>query len=138
MVNPLRRICRRRFPQISLHLVPSDGRSKVARVLRHIEFIQSGRIKLPQDADWREGYESEFEQFPHPPDDRVDATTQFLDFMPQYAALRRPRTRICGVALNSRFVPTFANKVARPIRPEYANLGRRGRMRGIFPKQHRS
>jgi predicted phage terminase large subunit-like protein len=87
---------RRRFPLISLHLIPPDGRSKVARVLRHIELIQSGRIKLPQDADWYEDYVSEFEQFPHPPDDQVDATTQLLDFMPQYAALRKPRTRVLG------------------------------------------
>jgi predicted phage terminase large subunit-like protein len=129
---------RRRFSSIRLRLVPPDGRPKVARVLRHIELIQSGRIKLPQDADWRDDYESEFEQFPHPPDDQVDATTQFLDFIPQYAALRRPRKRSFGLTLSTRFVPTYANEAARLIRPGYANLGRRGRMRYIFPRQHRS
>jgi predicted phage terminase large subunit-like protein len=81
---------RRHFRSLNLHLIAPDGRSKTARLLPHIDVIQSGRIRLPQDARWREAYACEFEQFPHGPfDDQVDATTQFLDFMLEMSALEK-------------------------------------------------
>jgi predicted phage terminase large subunit-like protein len=134
----LARDLQRRFPSLKLELNPPDRRSKTARLLHHINVIQSGRIRLPQGAPWREAYEREFEQFPHGPfDDQVDTTTQFLDFMPKYPPLRKPQARSIGSAVNLRGVPIFANQAARlGRRPEYAALGRQSRTRRIFPEQH--
>jgi hypothetical protein len=73
--------------------------------------IQSGRIRLLQDARWREAYACEFEQFPHGPfDDQVDATTLFLDSMLKSPTLRKPREPCRAVLFNDRRVPTFANQ----------------------------
>jgi predicted phage terminase large subunit-like protein len=128
---------RRHFRSLNHHLIAPDGRSKTARLLPHIDVIQSGRIRLPQDARWREAYACEFEQFPHGPfDDQVDATTQFLDFMLTSPALEKPPERCLGVAANRSGVVTSANQAARLGRwPGYSGLDRRSRVRHIFPAQ---
>jgi predicted phage terminase large subunit-like protein len=127
----------RRFPLLNVQLITPDSRSKTVRLLRHIDVIQSGRIRLPQDARWREAHMCEFEQFPNGPfDDRVDATTQFLDFMLTSPTLRKPRKERPAVTVNSRGLVTLANQVPRlGIWPGYQGLARRSRVRRIFPEQ---
>jgi predicted phage terminase large subunit-like protein len=126
---------RQHFRSLNLDLIAPDGRSKTARLLPHIDVIQSGRVRLPQDARWREAYAREFEQFPHGPfDDQVDATTQFLDFMLTSPALEKPPERCLGVAINRSGVVTSANQAGRlGLRP--AVLGRQSRVWRIFPEQ---
>jgi predicted phage terminase large subunit-like protein len=89
---------------VEVQLVPTDRRSKTARLLRHVDLIRSGRIKLPQGADWRETWDSEFEAFPKWPfDDQVDACTLALDYLVQGLPLKKPQPRaLGGVLSNSR------------------------------------
>jgi predicted phage terminase large subunit-like protein len=133
----LARDLRKRFRSPEIRLIPTDRRSKTARLLHHIDVIQSGRIKLPPDAQWREAWESEIEQFPHGPfDDQVDALTQALDFMLENPKLRKTQQRCVGLTINNRGVSTFANHASRfGMRPAYGVLGRRGRKMRIFPEQ---
>jgi predicted phage terminase large subunit-like protein len=133
----LARDLRKRFRSPEIRLIPTDRRSKTARLLHHIDVIQSGRIKLPRDAQWREAWESEIEQFPHGPfDDQVDALTQALDLMLENPKLRKTQQRCVGLTINNRGVSTFANHASRfGMRPAYGVLGRRGRKMRIFPEQ---
>jgi predicted phage terminase large subunit-like protein len=135
----LARDLQRRFRSLKIHLIPTDRRSKTARLLRHIDAIQSGRIKLPQGADWREAWDSEFEQFPHGSfDDQVDALTQYLDFMAQSPTLSRPPARAMGSIVSKHGVLMDASDLARRgIRPGYATPGRQRRMTRIFPKREK-
>jgi predicted phage terminase large subunit-like protein len=56
-------------------------RSKVARFRPHVPSILEGRVWLPRDAHWVEGFISENVAFPNGgSDDQVDALTQALDF----------------------------------------------------------
>jgi hypothetical protein len=50
----LARDLQKRFRSLQINLIPTDRRSKTARLLPHVEAIQSGRIKLPRGADWYE------------------------------------------------------------------------------------
>jgi predicted phage terminase large subunit-like protein len=77
----------RKFSKILIPVDP-DGRSKTARLGRHAALIVGKRIWLPEDAEWREDFISEFAAFPNGRfTDQVDATTQFLDHAPEFAAL---------------------------------------------------
>ena len=128
---------RKRFRSLGVHLIPTDGRSKISRLLAHIHTINGGRIRLPQDAFWRQDWETEFEQFPHGAfDDQVDAFTQGLDFIGQHPNLRNTQARCVGIYLNSRGVARVATPA--PLvssRTPYADLGRGGRLKKIFPEQ---
>ena len=117
-------------------LIPTDRRSKTARLLHHIDVIQSGQIRLPQGAHWREAYEHEFEQFPHGAfDDQVDATTQFLDFMQKRPTLKKPPQRCIGNKRNSRF-GISADETGRLFTSRaYMGGGSNSQMRRIFPEQ---
>ena len=132
----LARDLRKRFRTLEIRLIPTDCRSKTERLLQHMDVIQRGRIKLPQDVPWREAWELEFEQFPHGQfDDQVDALTQALDFMLENPKPRKVEQRCVGVTINNRGVSMFANHASRfGIPPAYGVLGRRGRMKRIFPE----
>ena len=135
----LTRDLQKRFRLLKIHLIPTDRRSKTARLLHHIDTIQSGRIKLPQGADWREAWDSEFEQFPHGPfDDQVDALTQYLDFMAQTPTLYSLPTRALGGIMSKHGVWTAASDLTRrSIRPGYVAPGRQRSMTRIFPKRQK-
>ena len=119
------------LPQRSTH--PPDGRSKTARLLRHLDAIQSGKIRLPQDdARLREAYGGEFEQFPDcPSDDQVDATTQYLDFVLTSPTLRKLQKQcVGGRSTSAKFIMGHPG-----IWPGYEAMASRSGMRRIFPEQ---
>jgi predicted phage terminase large subunit-like protein len=133
--SALARDLRKRFSSLEVRLIPPDGRSKTERLLRHIDLIRYGKIKLPHDAPWREEWDFEFEQFPHGGfDDQVDALTQALDFMLDNPKLRVAPQRCVGLTRDIHGVSRFANQTSW-IRPAYAGLRRRGRTKRIFPAQ---
>ena len=75
------RALRKRFRSLKIRLVSPDHRSKIARVLRHIDLIESGRIKLPRDAHWLEVWNSERSAFPHGEfDDQIELDDNSLGF----------------------------------------------------------
>jgi predicted phage terminase large subunit-like protein len=133
----LARDLRKRFRSLDVRLVPTDARSKSARLLRHIDLIQSGRIKLPHDAHWREAFELEMEHFPHGEfDDQVDALSQALDFLRDGPPFGKRQQRCVGMTIDIRGFARFANHASGGwIRPEYASLGRLGQKKQIFPEQ---
>jgi predicted phage terminase large subunit-like protein len=70
-------------------IVPKS--SKTARLRPHIETILARRILLPENASWRDEFIAEFVEFPHGDfTDQVDATTQFLDWIPTQSIHQRP------------------------------------------------
>jgi phage terminase large subunit-like protein len=130
------RVLRKRFSSLDIRLILPEQRSKSARLLRHLDLIQSGRIKLPQDAHWRGVWEPEIDSFPHGPfDDQVDTMMLGLDFIVQDPELRKIRQRRClGVMVNNMGIPTFADQQSSlSFRSPYASLSRRQRMNRIFP-----
>jgi len=120
---------------VEIQLVPTDHRSKSARLLRHVDLIQSGRIKLAQGADWREAWVSEFETFPKGPfDDQVDACTLALDFFVQGLPLTKPQPRALGGVLNHRGGWIDARRLTQ--RGAYPHVVTRQRFGiGVFPKK---
>jgi predicted phage terminase large subunit-like protein len=72
-------------------IVP-DSRSKSQRLSEQLSTIASGRIFLPEEAKWRNDYVEEFVSWPRLGTDRVDATTQFLDYISTEPALHAPPT----------------------------------------------
>jgi len=52
-------------------------------------------------AIWREAFIAELVGFPGEYDDRVDATTMYLDFMDTDPSIAPPRTRDIGVIVHS-------------------------------------
>jgi predicted phage terminase large subunit-like protein len=131
----LDRDLRKRFRSLQISLVPTDGRSKSTRLLRHIKLVQSGRIKLPHDAPWRQAWVAEIEHFPHGEyDDQVDAVTQALDYLLDHPNPAKVQRRCVGMMIDTRGVARFANHASHWMHPAYERLGRRGRRR-IFPGQ---
>ena len=120
-----------------MRLIETDNRSKIERLLRHIDVIRGGRVKPPHDAHWREIWDLEIDEFPHGPfDDQIDAMSQALDFLCGNPNLRKGQQRCAGVMINNRGVPTFASQAARlGIRPSYSGLSRQRSMKRIFPRQ---
>jgi len=110
----LSRDLQKRFRSLTIELVPPDRFSKTARLLRHIEVIHSGRVKLFESAEWREAWVSEFEQFPHGGfDDQVDAFTLAMDYLVQGPTLIKPRARALGGTLSTRGVFTSGTEWGR-------------------------
>jgi phage terminase large subunit-like protein len=82
-------------------IVP-DGRTKSQRLSEHVRTISSGCILLPQHAEWREDYVEEFDSWPRLGTDRVDATTQFLDYMATKPVLHAPSASGLGCVTHAR------------------------------------
>ena len=119
---------------LKIDLVPPDRCSKTARLLRHIEVIQSGRVKLFESAEWREAWVSEFEQFPHGGfDDQVDAFTLAMDYLVQAPALIKPRARALGGTLSTRAVFTTGTEWGRRGVRGYTALSRQRQLTRSFP-----
>lgn len=65
---------------------------KMRRVMAQSAKMEEGRVHLPKAAPWLRAFHDEVLQFPHGRhDDRVDALTQFLDWIDQR---ERNRTRV--------------------------------------------
>jgi predicted phage terminase large subunit-like protein len=125
----------KQFRSLQVDLVPPDRCSKTARLLRHIEVIQNGRVKLFERAAWREAWVSEFEQFPHDAfDDQVDAFTLAMDYLVQGPTLIKPQGRALGGTLSTRGVFTTGTEWGRRGIRGYTALGRQRRPTRIFPK----
>ncbi|HVD83689.1 MAG TPA: hypothetical protein VNC42_05595 [Bradyrhizobium sp.] len=119
---------------LKIDLVPPDRCSKTARLLRHIEVIQSGRVKLFESADWREAWVSEFEQFPHGGfDDQVDAFTLAMDYLVNGPTLIRPPARALGGTISARGVFTTGTEWGRRGVRGYTVLSRQRQPTRIFP-----
>jgi predicted phage terminase large subunit-like protein len=120
---------------LKVDLVPPDRCSKTARLLRHIEVIQSGRVKLLESAQWREAWVSEFEQFPHGAfDDQVDAFTLAMDFLVEGPTLIRPPARALGGTMSTRGVFTSGSEWGRRGIRGHTALGGQRQLTRIFPK----
>ena len=73
-----------------IHEISPKG-SKTTRLRRNIDTVLGHRILLPENASWRDEFVAEFVEFPHGNfTDQVDATTQFLDWIPTHSCLERP------------------------------------------------
>jgi predicted phage terminase large subunit-like protein len=119
---------------LKIELVPTDRRSKTARLLRHIDAIRSGQIKLPQSAEWRETWISEFEQFPQGAfDDQVDAFTLAMDRLVEGPTLISPPARALGGTLSTRGVFTSGSEWGRRGIRGHTALGRQRQLTRIFP-----
>jgi predicted phage terminase large subunit-like protein len=133
----LARSLQKRSRSVDVRLIATEHRSKVKRLLGHVDQIQRGNVKLPHDVRWREAFETEMELFPHGPfDDQVDALTQGLDYIRQSPPLKKIQPPCPGVYINHRGVATFANTMSSfGNQISYTGLGRSGRRRRIFPEQ---
>ena len=88
-----------------IHEITPKG-SKTSRLRRHVDTILDHRILLPENAPWRDEFVAEFVEFPHGDfTDQVDATTQFLDWIPAHPSLERPPQPGLCAGVNSRGQP---------------------------------
>lgn len=126
----------KRHPKLDVRLISPGHRSKIARLMAHIDVIENGHIKLPANAAWRPALNSEFEQFPNGQfDDQVDTMTLYLDFMLSNPTLKRPPARALGGVMNKYGRFTSAVTLARiAVRPGYVFSPQRSMTR-IFPRR---
>jgi predicted phage terminase large subunit-like protein len=89
-----------RKARFEIRLITPQG-PKAERLDRHLRKIRGKQIFLPADAIWRGAFVSEVVGFPGGFDDRVDATTQYLDFADTGEVLRQPQPRSTGVMVVS-------------------------------------
>lgn len=131
----LAREVQKRNPALEVELVPLDRRSKTARLLNHVGFIQAGRIKLPQGAVWCEGWLAEFEAFPKGRfDDQVDACTLALDFFALGLPLAKPKSRAMGGILSDKGWADARSLTPTPAQLAHVVCRRRAAVH-IFPKR---
>jgi predicted phage terminase large subunit-like protein len=80
--------------------------SKVDRLRRHRGTIRSGRVRLPENADWVPQYLDELTLFPRAEhDDQVDATTQFLAWIAENPTPKPRPPRALAQGVTSQGVP---------------------------------
>lgn len=82
--------------------IVTDHRSKMERLMPHIETIRAGRISLPSDAIFAEDYLAEMTATTPVFFDQIDATVQYLETIKKLLPLQPPLPRALGVAYNSR------------------------------------
>jgi predicted phage terminase large subunit-like protein len=130
----LARDLQKQHRSLNIELVPTDRRSKTVRLLRHIDAIRSGHVKLPQSAEWREAWIAELEQFPRGAfDDQVDAFTLAMDRLVEGPKLINPPPRALGGTLNTRGVFTPGSEWGRRGIQGRSVLGRQRQLTRIFP-----
>lgn len=79
--------------------IDPDGRSKAARLKANAATIFSRRVCLPAHAVWREAFVREFCEFPKGKfTDQVDATTQLLDHVSEFAGMAPSSHGAPGIA----------------------------------------
>ena len=92
-------------------IVPRD--SKTTRFRRHYDKYLAGRIRIQNDASFRDKFIEEVTSFPHGRhDDQVDAMTQFLDYLAKrddidFGRSNITRGGICAGAFNSQYDPRY-------------------------------
>jgi predicted phage terminase large subunit-like protein len=91
----------RRRAKFDLKRITPRQESKAVRLDDHRRKICGKKIFLPDLAIWREAFIAELVGFPGEYDDRVDATTMYLDFMDTDPSIAPPRTRDIGVIVHS-------------------------------------
>jgi predicted phage terminase large subunit-like protein len=91
----------RRRAKFDLKRITPRQESKAVRLDDHRRKICGKKIFLPDLAIWREAFIAELVGFPGEYDDRVDATTMYLDFMDTDPRIPTPRTRDIGVIVHS-------------------------------------
>jgi phage terminase large subunit-like protein len=82
--------------------IVTDHRSKIERLMPHIETIRAGRIRLPLDAIFAEDYFAEMTASKPVFFDQIDSTVQYLETIGKLLPLQPPLPRALGVAYNSR------------------------------------
>ena len=62
--------------------IPTTNKSKEERAFLITDLIEAGRVWLPKNAKWLDGFTDELSHFPHGKfSDQVDALTMALQFM---------------------------------------------------------
>lgn len=87
-----------RKARFEVRLVTPQG-AKGERLNRHRTKIRQGRVFLPDEVIWRDEFIDEIANFPSAFDDRVDAMTQYLDFVATGEALPAPKPRESGIVV---------------------------------------
>jgi predicted phage terminase large subunit-like protein len=81
---------RQHYLRLDVKPVQPGRRSKVARLLPHIDTIRGGKVRIPDGEKWTAAFIDEMVAFPNGEgDDQIDALTQYLDFVktaPVYGA----------------------------------------------------
>jgi predicted phage terminase large subunit-like protein len=76
------------YPIISLY----PDKSKILRAEHISDYVESGRVFVPEKASWLTDFETQLAQFPYGKhDDIVDSFTQYLKWV--QGPTRRPSTR---------------------------------------------
>ena len=100
---------KKRHQARAIAIVPRD--SKTTQFRRHYEKYLAGRIRIQNDASFREKFIEEVTSFPHGRhDDQVDAMTQYLDYLAKrddidFGRSNITRGGICAGAFNSNYQP---------------------------------
>lgn len=84
---------RQECPSIPVIAIMPQG-DKITRLMRASGDIESGRIHLPNSADWLVDFESEVAIFPNGQhDDQVDSLSQFINWMKAKQSFATPQIR---------------------------------------------
>ena len=85
---------KRRLRRLRVVEIATDRRSKIARLAPHLETIRMGHVKLPRDGAFVDDYLAEFTASKRATFDQVDATAQYLEWIPTQPPLipAAPRT----------------------------------------------
>ncbi len=70
------------------------------RLTEHIGVIRAGRIKLPENAVFVDGYVAEFTTLKRTAFDQIDATTQYLSWIKSSPPLKPPSRRPLAIVCN--------------------------------------
>ncbi len=116
--RPLIRDSKRWRRNVRIVEIATDRRSKLARLMPHLETIRTGRIKLPLDAKFFDNYVAELTAIKPVFFDQIDATAQYLETIKKLLPLQPPPPRAPGVLHNSRgrIIPD-RNMVTRVLAP---------------------
>lgn len=69
------------FDDENLPLLKQPSGTKLERLLPHLDFLEAGKVRFPQSADWWPDFRNELRAFPNGKyDDQVDSMTQFLKY----------------------------------------------------------
>ena len=93
---------KRRLRRLRVVEIATDRRSKIARLAPHLETIRMGHVKLPRDGAFVDDYLAEFTASKRATFDQVDATAQYLEWIPTQPPLIPAAPRTVAVVYNSR------------------------------------
>ena len=96
----------RRKAKFDIQLIIPRRDSKAVRFNDHLPTIRRKKIYLPELAVWRDAFVTEMVEFSGEFDDRVDAMTQYLDYMALNPSIPPAPKRDLGIAVVSRRRPS--------------------------------